>query len=66
MNKTITLTPDEVEMVKDGVKSEYDHYDGGIMSGGYGEDPEVKEYAIKRVRTAESILKKLKDAPKFG
>jgi hypothetical protein len=57
MNKTVTLTPDEVETAAYALEQYKNGFDEEIIQGSYTQTRE--EEAIGIVRTAESILKKL-------
>lgn len=59
--KTVQLTPDEVEMIREDIESTRDYADTHLRYLNYA-TPAAKEEDIKQVNTAESILKKLEAA----
>lgn len=59
MNKTITLTPDEITVIKDDVESSLAHVDATLLTFPEADVPEEREEHIQLVRTCESILRKL-------
>lgn len=58
-NKTVTLTPEEVEFIKEDVASSVQYLDQGLSDQTTYFNNIDKEYDIKQVRIGESILKKL-------
>lgn len=54
---TITLTPEEIELMREGAQKMWDEYDAPAMST--PPQDQYKEECISKVRAAESVLKKL-------
>lgn len=62
MNKTVILTPDEVNMIYEDIDSTREYFDtqlSSIPEVGFEWDTEQIEDSINKVNIAESILKKL-------
>lgn len=63
MDKKITLTPDEVEMIREDIETTKDYLHDQLANnwefGVEEETPEEREQTIHSVKTAENILKKL-------
>lgn len=57
MNKVVELTPEEVEITRNCVKSRKENSDEFLSWGGITQ--KKREEVINDIRTAESILKKL-------
>lgn len=56
--KTVTLTPDEVEMIKEDIESTLEYFDLHLLNTD-DPTPEEREEYVNDAATAESILRKL-------